>query len=784
MKTNNRPNWARRVATAALLAAVFSLATGTQVRAQIYNAALNRAIDVNGPPAGYIGQNFYVRTNVPANAALLNGNTAFWFDYPSNGDVDWRVPGYGYFQYTKFSSEDGTVKNAYMVVQDGSGVLDNLIARFTTEHFSLENVNFDPRTVQIRLQGSALSWTMSNSRFESSQGSYTPTFYAPAPLTLSSVGGSNELVGWSGPVASVTSLDVADGTTLKFTDAGDIDSTSYADQLRFELAGNKADINGGTLILNRSGVAFNTGASATVNTGVVTEGFVVRNGGSLVLEGSAGSLASTKLEVFGSMLVDSSSIELANRAKLIFNDTYPQSAELKLTNASVTVNDGALLSGAVAFFSGTNIITSDNGLNSAGFQAGFALQNSVTTVNVRGAGLTFAAGVFLLNGGTVAVDNGSTLGLKPFGGVGLSITSGKLKIASGGTVEIRPGFTLSLGGGLIVDNQGTMNVIGGLRGNGTMTGPGNVVVDKNGVVEVSIQSFTVAGDVTFKSGSGLVLGLDPTAQTLQSLLIDGLYIQTGAFGLPSLSLFMENDTVLPVGTKFLLADYDTFNGGQFNGLPEGHVFQLGLNTYKIRYSDADYGASHGGNSSVVTLTVVANSPPTPGGDDLDRPTTTRVAKVLQSVLLSNDTDPDNNPLAITAVGNALPAGATVALSGNFVVYTAPAADAGDGSFEYTLSDGPGGHTASGHVAVHQVAPTGAGPNSARIVKVGSDYVLTFIGVPGRSYRLQYTTSGSPPYLWNDFSPAVVLTASGSGVFTYTDVNPPDTTRLYRAVLNP
>ena len=47
------------------------------------------------------------------------------------------------------------------------------------------------------------------------------------------------------------------------------------------------------------------------------------------------------------------------------------------------------------------------------------------------------------------------------------------------------------------------------------------------------------------------------------------------------------------------------------------------------------------------------------------------------------------PLIITAVGNAQPAGATVMLSGSFVVYSVPAADAGDGSFEYTVSDGPG-----------------------------------------------------------------------------------------------
>ena len=46
-------------------------------------------------------------------------------------------------------------------------------------------------------------------------------------------------------------------------------------------------------------------------------------------------------------------------------------------------------------------------------------------------------------------------------------------------------------------------------------------------------------------------------------------------------------------------------------------------------------------------------------DSLNRPNTTTVAKVLKADLLGNDTDADSDPLTLTAVGNALPAGATV-----------------------------------------------------------------------------------------------------------------------------
>jgi CSLREA domain-containing protein len=72
--------------------------------------------------------------------------------------------------------------------------------------------------------------------------------------------------------------------------------------------------------------------------------------------------------------------------------------------------------------------------------------------------------------------------------------------------------------------------------------------------------------------------------------------------------------------------------------------------------------------------------PIANGENLNRPDTTRVAKVLVSTLLGNDSDPDGDSVTLTAVGNALPAGATVELVGNFVLYTAPASNSGNGSF--------------------------------------------------------------------------------------------------------
>lgn len=176
--------------------------------------------------------------------------------------------------------------------------------------------------------------------------------------------------------------------------------------------------------------------------------------------------------------------------------------------------------------------------------------------------------------------------------------------------------------------------------------------------------------------------------------------------------------------------------------------------------------------------------PTAGPDTVERPVTTRVVKVLKSDLLADDLDPDGDPLSITAVGDALPAGATVTISGNFVVYTAPSATAGNGSFTYTLSDGIGGHTVLGTVTVTETGSdaSASAPNSVAITTVGSDVQVKFIGVPGRTYGVQYTTSSSPPYVWQEFPVPVDLVAPPSGVLSHTDVNPVDPMRLYRAIL--
>lgn len=98
-------------------------------------------------------------------------------------------------------------------------------------------------------------------------------------------------------------------------------------------------------------------------------------------------------------------------------------------------------------------------------------------------------------------------------------------------------------------------------------------------------------------------------------------------------------------------------------------------------------ATAGGLSSTAVLAIVVtpvNDPPE-AVDDVRAAVEDQVQSIPVSVLLVNDTDPEGDALSVTAV--AAPAGGTVVLDGDDVVFTPDADFAGDATFAYTISDG-------------------------------------------------------------------------------------------------
>lgn len=395
------------------------------------------------------------------------------------------------------------------------------------------------------------------------------------------------------------------------------------------------------------------------------------------------------------------------------------------------------------------------------------------------------------------------------GTLGISIASGTASDNAGNTAAAAgPGTTFIVNNApIIASDTATITVGEGAAASNTGT-----FSDADGNATVTLTASV--GTVTPNNGAGTWnWSLNTTdgpedSQTVSIVADDGIAAPvTNTFALSVTNIAPTadaQDIVTPedTATNIVLTASDpgadtitnwVITAGPTNGSLSGTAPNLtytpgtnfnGNDSFQFTATDSD------GDTSVeasISLTVTpVNDPPVAGADSIARRDNTKLAKVTKAVLLSNDTDADSDPLSITAVGDATPSGATVVMAGAFVIYTAPSTNAGDGSFTYTLSDGTGGHTVVATVPIIEIAsaPSGDGPNSAQIAPSGNDYILTFIGVPGRTYRVQYTTSTTTPYTWNEFSPLAIFTAPANGVFSYTDVNPSGPMRLYRAVPHP
>jgi hypothetical protein len=89
-------------------------------------------------------------------------------------------------------------------------------------------------------------------------------------------------------------------------------------------------------------------------------------------------------------------------------------------------------------------------------------------------------------------------------------------------------------------------------------------------------------------------------------------------------------------------------------------------------------------NGTVTVTIGADSAPV-AVDDVAMTDEDVMATIADTALLANDSDPEHQTLAISAVGNAVHG--TVAHSGSQVSFLPDANFNGSGSFEYTVTDG-------------------------------------------------------------------------------------------------
>ena len=186
-------------------------------------------------------------------------------------------------------------------------------------------------------------------------------------------------------------------------------------------------------------------------------------------------------------------------------------------------------------------------------------------------------------------------------------------------------------------------------------------------------------------------------------------------------------------------------------------------TPKAGFSGLDsftYTLNDGALTAIGTVNVTVDRPPAAANDTA----TVTMDSASNSInVLANDSDPDANPIAVTAVTQGLHGTVTLSPGGAGVLYTPSAGFAGSDSFTYTISDGFLTATATVNVTVDRVpslvvtAPAFGGPAFI----VSWSVPGTWTGPTPASYDVQFRDGLTG--LWTDLlssTPALSTTFTG------------------------
>jgi len=231
----------------------------------------------------------------------------------------------------------------------------------------------------------------------------------------------------------------------------------------------------------------------------------------------------------------------------------------------------------------------------------------------------------------------------------------------------------------------------------------------------------------------------------------------------------------PTGTVNFRIDGSVLGSGTLSGgvaTFTTNTLALGSHTVVAEYAGS---LNFVGTTNSLAQNQVINTPPLAGNDTIVRNQLTGV-KVRLSTLLANDSDADGDTLT-PVVSTTSVNGATISVHGGWVFYTPPAGFTNADAFTYTITDGRGG-SATGTVSVAILVDNSQSQNLTITALGGNQYLIDGSGIPGYTYRLQYSDSMSP-FDWQDLSGGS-QTADSTGKFQYTDTSEAPT-RFYRSV---
>jgi hypothetical protein len=182
-----------------------------------------------------------------------------------------------------------------------------------------------------------------------------------------------------------------------------------------------------------------------------------------------------------------------------------------------------------------------------------------------------------------------------------------------------------------------------------------------------------------------------------------------------------------------------------------------------------------GTTNSLATSQVINTPPVAGNAALYR-NPMLGAKVRLSSLMTNAYSPDDDTLTLSVSATSA-SNTTITVNGGWVFYTPPPGFTNADSFTYTVTDSYGG-SAKGSVAVAFLMDNSQSQNLVVTELGDGSAVMSGSGIPGYTYRLQYSVTAGPAFAWQDLA---TVTTDSSGRFNFTDTPPANSpARFYRS----
>ncbi|MFW9262673.1 beta strand repeat-containing protein [Nostoc sp. CALU 546] len=492
------------------------------------------------------------------------------------------------------------------------------------------------------------------------------------------------------------------GNSTTGNSGGGIASSGTLTIINSTISGNTADRVGGGI------GSFGFGGSNTIISSTITNN-TAKN---IQSEGGGGGIFSSRNPTVQNTII-AGNFDSGSQAPDISGAVTGNANNLigSLTGASGTIGTGSDITFASAGITNINQVLgalADNGgatqthalvAGSAAINAGNnALIPSGVTTDQRGTGFN------RISGGTVDIGAYEVQNNAPTA-TNDSVTTNEDTAVNGNvlTNDTDPDtgdiLTVSAVNGNTADINNQITLLSGalltLNSNGTFAYNPNGQFESLAVGATASDSFTYTisdGSLISTATVNLTINGVNDAPTLANIIANQTTLEDGFF-----SFTVPTNTFADIDASDSLTYSATLANG--NPLPSWLSFNANTRSFSGTPNDPDNGtisikitATDTSNASVndtfnLTVTPVNDAPV--AGDDSASANQNTPLTLLSAGLLANDTDVDSSTLSISAVSNGVNGTVSLNGSGN-VVFTPTTNFTGNGSFNYTVSDGNGG----------------------------------------------------------------------------------------------